>query len=189
MRLSLKSSIFPCALALLTLCACHSVPETTRVIEKSRQVQPDWVARATSFQSTAEGVDYVMVKDRVLDLTLGLTQTESSVLVNLRYHLYQAMLGHLDMSHLSAASAKRLHEQLGKILDKEVTKANVRDLYYDRITIPDAEKSLIPEYYRVFADAGLTAQQREALLRDVNGFLKTAGSSDLSALSGSLKEI
>ena len=176
-------------LIIVLLPACESVPDQVRVLEKSRLVVPSWVAQGPIFKNTPEGIDYVLCKDRVLDLTLGLVQTEASLLVNLRYHVYQQTLSRFDLSHLGSGSLRNLSEELGKILDKQLGKQNITDLYFDKVSKPRAENGLIPEYYRIYALANVTSVQKSTITTALKTFLHGASNAELRSLETTLTEI
>ncbi|RZA26531.1 MAG: hypothetical protein EOP10_03325 [Proteobacteria bacterium] len=156
------------------LSACQSTPEELRILEKSRQVEPEWVKRGVGLRPSAEGIDYVILKDKVLDLPLGLTQAESSVLYNLKFHMFELILSHVDTSTLDDNSKRDLNTQLSKILDTELGKPNLRDFYFDKISVPEAENELIPEYYRIYALAHVEPKQRADITERIRSFIKSS---------------
>ena len=167
----------------LALGACESVSEKMRVIEKSRQHPPEWLTLGPSLTSSPQGVDFVLHKDKVLDLTLGLAQAQKSVLHNFKYQIDQSIFKQVEAATLSQAAATDLHRQISRILEKEVTTANLKDFYYDKVSFPQAEAGLIPEYYRIFAYAHVTNEQRNAITNAVKTYMKSHSNPELRSKS------
>lgn len=159
---------------LFFLGACESVPDEMRVLEKSRQVEPAWMASGLGLKPTPEGVDYVICKDKVLDLPLGLVQAEASVLYNLKFQMYQLVMSNVESAGSSPKSTRDLHQAISKILDKELTPSNLKDFYFDKVSLPLAENGLIPEYYRIYAYAHVDAKQRATITTAVKSYLKSS---------------
>jgi hypothetical protein len=153
---------------------CQSPPTELRVLEKSRQVEPDWVKHGAGLRSSYEGLDYVTLKDKVLDLTLGLRQIEASALYNFKYHLFQTFLKRVDMNALDELSRKDFTRKLSKMLDAELNVSNVKDFYFDKISAQEVKNELIPEYYRIYALAHIESKQRTEIAEKLRAFLKSS---------------
>ncbi|MBC7660340.1 MAG: hypothetical protein H7249_11630 [Chitinophagaceae bacterium] len=170
------------------LVACESVPDEVRVLEKSRMNPPAWIAEGLGFKPTPYGFHYVLCKDKVLNLPLGLIQTENGVLYNLKFQMFKTIQSHVDAQKLSAQSSRDFNEQLSKILDKRLTKTNIRDFYYDKISNPLTENGLIPEYYQIYALAQIDTVQATSIAADVKAFVKSYPSEDLRSQINSLSQ-
>lgn len=177
MKFSLRYGIS--CIIILFLLACETVPDEMRVLEKSRQVEPAWMASGPGIRPSPEGIEYVLCKDKVLDLPLGLAQTEESILYNLKFQMYQLIMSNIDSASLSPHSAKDLHREISKILDKELTKKNLKDFYFDKVSIPFAENGLIPEYYRIYGLAQVDVNQRALITSAVKSYIKSYPNDDL----------
>lgn len=164
---------FYCSIPIF-LGACESVPDEMRVLEKSRLAEPAWMAAGPGLKPSPDGVDYVLCKDKVIDLPLGLVQAESSVLYNLKYQMYQLMTSNVDSAGLDPKASRDLHQAISKILDKELTKANLKDFYFDKVSVPLAENGLIPEYYRIYAYAHVDTKQRASITSAVKAYIKSS---------------
>jgi hypothetical protein len=158
----------------ILLGACETVSDEMRVLEKSRQTEPSWLLNGPGFKPSAEGIDFVLLKDKVLDLTLGLSQAEASVLYNLKFQMYQLILSNVDQTQLGKITAPTFQKELSKILDKELTKDNLKDFYFEKVSVPTGENGLIPEYYRIYAYARVDANQRAVITSSVKSYIQTS---------------
>lgn len=172
----------------ILLGACETVSDDMRVLEKSRQSEPAWLTNGPGFKPSPEGIDFVLLKDKVLDLTLGLKQAEASVLYNLKFQMYQLILSNVDQAALGKITPATLHRQISTILDKELTKDNLKDFYFDKVSIPTGENGLIPEYYRIYAYARVDAKQRAVITSSVKSFIQSPTSQNLAPQSKSLSQ-
>lgn len=167
-------SLLALSLASLPLSACQTRSDELRILEKSRQVEPAWLAQGVGLRPSTEGIDYVVLKDKVLDLPLGLEQAEASVLYNLKFHMFELILSHVDTSSLDATSRRELYQHLSKVLDTELNKSNLKDFYFDKISVPQAENELIPEYYRIYALAHVESKQRKDITDRIRNYMKSS---------------
>lgn len=172
---ALKGLILPVLFAAVSTSACQTSNEELRVLEKSRQNEPEWLKAGIGLRPSAEGIDYVVLKDKVLDLPLGLIQAEQSVLYNLKFHMFELILSHVDTSALDAAAKRDLNKHLSTILDTELNKSNLRDFYFDKISSPEAENELIPEYYRIYALAHVEPKQRADITERIRKYISSSG--------------
>lgn len=168
------NSLLALTLASLPLVACQTRSDELRILEKSRQVEPAWLAQGVGLRPSTEGIDYVVLKDKVLDLPLGLKQAESSVLYNLKFHMFELILSHVDTSGLDENAKRELYQHLSKVLDAELDKSNLKDFYFDKISVPQAENELIPEYYRIYALAHVESQQRKDITDRIRSYMKAS---------------
>lgn len=153
---------------------CQTPSDELRVLEKSRQIEPVWLSQGVGLRQSKDGIDYVICKEKVLDLPLGLTQTESSVLYNLKFHMFELIMSHVDTSSLNAESRRDLNKHLSQILDAELNKSNLKDFYFDKISVPQAENELIPEYYRIYALAHVGPKQRADITDRIRKYIQSS---------------
>lgn len=166
--------------------ACQTSTDELRILEKSRASEPEWLKAGLGLRPSSEGIDYVVLKDKVLDLPLGLIQAEKSVLYNLKFHMFELILSHVDTSALDGKSKRELNGHLSKILDSELNKSNLRDFYFDKISSIQAENELIPEYYRIYALAHVEPKQKADITERIRKYL---GASGKISLRGSVDSI
>ncbi len=186
MKYRLRYGIFYLILSFLS--ACESTSNEMRILEKSRQVEPAWLAEGLGLKSGPGEIRYTLCKEKVLDLPLGLEQAEASVLHNLRFQIFQLVLSHINSAGLSAASKQDLNQQLGKILDRSLTKTNLKDFYFDKVSIPLVENGLIPEYYRIFVLAQIDEKQRVRINDEIKAFVKSYPNEDLRSRLGTITQ-
>lgn len=158
----------------LAVSSCQTPDDELRVLEKSRQNEPIWLSQGVGLRQSKDGIDYVICKDKVLDLPLGLTQTESGVLYNLKFHMFELIMSHVDTSALNADSRRDLNKHLSQILDAELNKSNLKDFYFDKISVPQAENELIPEYYRIYALAHVGPKQRADITERIRKYIQSS---------------
>lgn len=168
------SKISAVVACVFTLSACQTPNDEVRVLEKSRQVEPEWLALGGGLHSSADGIDYIVRKDKVLDLPLGLTQAESSVLHNLKFQLSELIMGQINTNSWTVDSRRDLKKQLSQIMEVELNQSNLKDFYFDKISVPQAENELIPEYYRVYALAHVTSKQHADIANRIRKYIKTS---------------
>ncbi|RYZ59982.1 MAG: hypothetical protein EOP07_02290 [Proteobacteria bacterium] len=172
----------------ILLGACETVSDEMRVLEKSRQSEPTWLSNGPGFKPSAEGIDFVLLKDKVLDLTLGLKQAEASVLYNLKFQMYQLILSNVDQAQLGKITPPVFQQQISKILDKELTKDNLKDFYFDKVSVPTGDNGLIPEYYRIYVYARVDAKQRATITSSVKSYILSSTSQNKAPQSKSLSQ-
>ncbi len=177
MKPSLRYGIF-CLISTI-LGSCESVPDKMRVVEKSRQIQPQWLEAGPGLMVGPDGIDFVICKDRILDLTLGLEQTQASVLYNLKFQIFQMLRKPINLAALSPTSARDFNQVISKTLDKELTPANLEDFYFDKVNLPRADTGLIPEYYRVFAHAHVDNAKATGIKAAIKAFVQNYPQEDL----------
>ncbi len=170
------------------------------VVERSKEHPPAWVGAPTERLSDADGVyRYVEISGRMLDLPLGLKQTQLKALDGCRRAMgvgarEQIMDG--GGARLSGSSASTLNRLVDETLDQfHGQYAKVADIYFERLVDRDAPADT-GEFYAVYilvqfpknkaGDIYLTLARRLAGYSDQNlkrlapSIQSLAGSPDLS---------
>lgn len=113
------------------------------VVERSKEHPPAWVGAPTEKLSEGEGVyRYVEISGRMLDLPLGLKQTQLKALEGCRRALTASVREQImeeGGSRLSSKSQAELQRLAGETVDELHGKyAKVADIYFERLEDRDA---------------------------------------------------
>lgn len=161
-------------------CSGRSVQFSTdqRIIERSRQEKPEWAvsvqpgrsAPLRPWQFGQGDFEYIVSKNRILDLTLGLDQAYQMALTNMRVQLHSFLREYWQergsLGPLHEEDLRLLNAKLDKILEMKVTESLVHDMYYEKVAFDDS-KELLPLSYTVFVRMKMDQTQVNELMKEV----------------------
>lgn len=165
-----------------TLLACASLKGSShanfRVVERSRQEKPEWAQSAQAGKSVAvrpwqfgqDPFEYVVSKDKILDITLGLDQAYELALTNTRLQVRNFLKDYWQqrgtLGPLVAEDLELLEAKLHQVAEKQVNDSLIQDIYYEKIAV-DAAKEPFPLSYTVFVHVKMGQVQMYELMREV----------------------
>jgi hypothetical protein len=149
-----------------------------RVTEQSRRERPTWVnSDQPNVVKSGEIIEYHGVKTKVVDLPLGLKQAEASALNDTRLQIQNEFLLFWKkdkvFQELDAADRALVTQQLEKLLQTRVTRALIKDIYYEKIFDPNAVAAL-QDTYSIHVLIQLKQSTLEELLTDLRKFCRNS---------------
>ncbi len=204
MKLLIKLYAIGPLLIALSSWSCRSTsgtsPTEMRVIERSRQERPSWLAAVMqgsqpsgredlAAQVWAPGqAEYQLVarKDKILDITLGLDQAYELALSNMRLKVRDFLLDYWksqgSLGQLSGEDMQLFEAKLGETLAKQLKSDLVQDIYYEKVDSEDIKAS-IPLSYAVYIQMKMNQSQMNSLMRDLQQFCQESSRPHLQQLA------
>lgn len=171
----IRPSAFLVSLFALASCTSPTKP-ADRVIERSRQIAPDWVSQAP------QGLEYrIFQKTRVYDLPLGLQQAQNAAVLDLQMQLRNKILN-ASKSELGPQDTKTVDRELQKLLKQRVSVKDIVDIYFEKIEMNTDSISVSSEsFYRISILTHVEQTRAESLARDLRRALELSGHSKLAS--------
>lgn len=163
-------------LVFLASCSTSQRP-ASRIIERSRQVTPDWVRNSPRSQG---GSYYVYQKTRVFDLPLGLEQAQNSAVLDMQMQFRNRILGSTES--LSPAETKALDRELQKVLKQHLSAKDIADIYFEKVELsPDSLSPLSENYYHIYVLCYVEQAKVANLVQALRKALEASGNAKLAS--------
>ncbi len=160
--------------------ACHQAASLSqpRIVEQSRRERPEWVNLPTTHTvRSGETIEYHTIKNKVMDLPLGLRQAEASALNDTRLTMANELqlFWKKDKLFQDLESAERglLIQHLEKLLDGRITSALIADIYFEKIFDPQGVMAL-EETYSIHVRIQIDRSELQRILSDLRKFCQSS---------------
>ena len=164
------------------------------VFERSKTTQPNWMKRAPGqFFELGQDLQMLTVRSRLINLTLGLRQTEVAALDETKLALatrIQSQLADFTPSS-SPALRQRWHRMvLDSTAKVAASTVKVRDIYFEGISRETVDShDRIQQYYRVAVLVGLPKDTISAIYQDLARQLASLPEAEWQRLASGLQQV
>ncbi len=163
---------------IISACQHTASVNEVRVTEQSRRERPDWVnVDHANVVKSGDSIEYHSVKTKVIDLPLGLKQAEASALNDTRLQLQNEIVLFWKkdklFQNLEPSDRGVVTQQLEKLLETRVTRDLIRDIYYEKISDPNAAAAL-QDTYNIHVLVELKSSTLQDLLGDLRKYCRNS---------------
>jgi hypothetical protein len=149
-----------------------------RVIEQSRRERPSWAtSEHANVVKSGEIIEYHSVKTKVVDLPLGVKQAEASALNDTRLQIQNEIVlfwkNDKIFQDLDVVDRALVTQQLEKLLASRINQELIRDIYYEKISDPNAAAAL-QDTYTIHVLIQIKRSTLQGLLTDLQKFCRNS---------------
>ncbi len=167
-----------CLLFVASGCRHAASLNEPRVIEQSRRERPAWASSEhANVVKSGDIIEYHSVKTKVVDLPLGLKQAEASALNDTRLQIQNEIVlfwkSDKLFQDLDVVDRAMVTQQLEKLLANRISRDLIRDIYYEKISDPNAVAAL-QDTYTIHVLIQLKRSTLQGLLTDLQKYCRNS---------------
>lgn len=174
-------------------CVSHNRPMDSQVVERSKRQPPAWIEWSPN-KIHEEKVFYsvVSVKSQILDLPLGVKQTQLSAQAATRNALHELLRKELfklaEGQSLQIQSVQELDDKIMASVEKLMGEESyIKDIYFEKINASLNGDIKSDYYYNVYVLVQFDVNKIPLVLNDLSKTLTKSPASDLVALGRIIK--
>lgn len=185
MRSLISACIFVLALA---GCVSRNKSMDSQVVERSKRQPPAWIEwEPNKMHQEKETYSIVSLKGQILDLALGVKQTQLSAQAASRNALHdllrKELLQRAESQSLQIQSIKQLDENIMASVEKLMgDEPHIKDIYYEKINASLNGDIKSDYFYTVYVLIQFDINKIPLVLKDLSKTLTKSPASDLVAL-------
>lgn len=167
----------------------RSPQQAYQITERSKREVPSWVSlEPHQFHQEDGRYSFVAFKDHVVDLPLGIRQTEEAAYSGFETALHALMRAELleapGQADLSAASRQDLDQRIMEVVRRHHRNiAKIEDIYYERDAAADVTEAVSGGSYKIFVLIRFPVDRLGALFRELRVSLSRSPHRDVASLS------
>lgn len=176
------------AIFVLTGCAMRMSRTSYQITERSKREVPAWVSlEPNQFHKEGDRYSFVTIKEHVLDLPLGIRQTEEAAYSGYETALHALMRAELldnpSRAPLSAASRQDLDQRIMEVVRRSHRDiARIEDIYYERNAAADVSEAVSGGSYKIFALLRFPTERLGPLYKELSASLRRSPHGEVAAL-------
>ncbi len=174
---------------IVTGCVSSSRPMDSQVVERSKRQPPAWVEwQPNQIHEDRDAYSFVSLKSQIIDLPLGVKQTQLSAQAASRNALHELLRKELYNQAASQAvqiqSVQELDDKIMLSVEKLQSEySNIKDIYFEKINTSLNADIKSDYFYNVYVLIQFDVEKIPLVLKDLTKSLKKSPESDLVALS------
>lgn len=157
------------------------------IVERSKAAPPAWISLSTEKLTPTDGkLNLIVQKTKVLDLPLGISQTQTSAREDIKIVLFNDIAAEImqlsDGRGIKIENRAVLEQNLRLTIESPVDQdAKVSDIYYEKIR-DEALVGELRETYRVYVLMTIPISTRQSIIRSFAEKIKGSSLTDLKAI-------
>lgn len=174
-------------------CVSHNRPVDSQVVERSKRQPPAWVEwDPNKIHEEKDFYSVVSLKSQILDLPLGVKQTQLSAQATTRNALHDLLRKELfklaESQSLQIQSVQELDEKIMASVEKLMGEESyIKDIYFEKINASLSGDIKSDYYYNVYVLVQFDANKIPQVLNDLSKSLTKSPAADLAALGKIIK--